>query len=135
MCIRLIKLKTGIDIPVHDVVACHTLSKKGSSYIIRINNRRPGSAWSVLAVGMLTGKNSVTGSNFTQDNLFLNFQLTKKKSELVSAVKDARKAKTISKYGIDQNGRVTVKVRSTSKQWKEVATRSELESLITSSSE
>ena len=84
---------------------------------------------------MLTGKNSITGSNFTQDNIFLNFQLTKKKSELVSAVRDARKAKTISKYGIDQNGRVSVKVRSTSKQWKEVATRSELDSLITSSSE
>ena len=118
MCTRLLKLNTGVDVPVHDIVACHALSKRGStsSYIVRIVNRRPGSAWSILAAGMLTGKNSVTGSNFTQENVFISFQLTKRKSDLVAAVKEARKARVISKYGIDQNGRITVKVKAASKK-------------------
>ena len=136
MCIRMIKLKTGVDVPVHDVVAYHTLTKRGSesSYIVRIVNMRSGSAWSVLAAGMLTGRNNVTKSNFTQDNVFLNFQLTKKKNGLLSLVRKAKKDKKISKYGVDQNGKVTLKVKATSR-WEEVTSSSDLDMAITNSLE
>ena len=134
MCARLIKLKTGVVIPLNDIVACHPLSKRGSdsSYIIRIVNRRSDSAWSILAAGMLTGRNDATKSNFTQDNIYLNFQLTKKRSELVQVVRQAKKDNKVKKYGVDQNGRLTVKVKPSSK-WEEVKSSSHLQNIITSS--
>ena len=134
MCIRLIKLKTGVDIPVRDIVACHALTRRGtdSSFIVRISNRRSGSAWSILAAGMLTGRNNVTKSNFSQDNVFLNFQLTKKRSELSKVVRKAKHDKKIIKYGVDQNGRITVKVKASSK-WEEVASSSDLEKAVVNS--
>ena len=132
MCARLIKLKTGVEIPLCDIVACHPLKKRGSdsSYIVRIANRRSDSAWSILAAGMLTGKNSDTNTNFTQDNVYLNFQLTKKRSELLKSVRQAKIENKIKKYGVDQNGRLTVKVKSTAR-WEEVSSVSALQSAIT----
>ena len=80
MCARLIYMKTGVTVPVTDIVACHVLSKQGSdsTYIIRFGNRRPGSAFDIVAAGMLTGRNKESKANFTNANVFLNFQLTKK---------------------------------------------------------
>ena len=131
MCARLIKLKTGIDVPLDDIVACHPLSKRGSdsSYIVRIANRRSDSAWAILAAGMLTGRNGVTKSNFTQDNIFINFQLTKKRSELVKVARQAKVDKKIKKYGVDQNGRLTIKVKPSSR-WEEVSSSKDLENII-----
>ena len=85
MCARLIFLKTGVTVPLTDIVACHVLSKQGSdsTYIIRFGNRRPGSAWDIIASGMLTGRNKEYKDNFRAANVFLNFQLTKKRAELV----------------------------------------------------
>ena len=105
-------MKTGVTVPVTDIVACHVLSKQGSdsTYIIRFGNRRPGSAWDIIASGMLTGRNKESKANFTAANVFLNFQLTKKRAELVKVVRQAKKDKKIVKYGTDQNGRVTVRV-------------------------
>ena len=58
---------------------------------------------------MMTGK-SVPGGNFDKDvNLFLNFQLTKKRAKLAKAVRLARKEKRIYKFYINQNGVIKVK--------------------------
>ena len=74
----------------------------------------------------------MTKSNFSQDNVFLNFQLTKKRNELNKTVRQAKKDKKISKYGVDQNGRTTVKVKANSK-WDVITSNSDLEKSIANS--
>ena len=118
MCIRVIKEKTGVQLHTSDVIACHSLPTKGNntSYILRVGNMRQGSSWEILAAGMLTGKNKETGLYFNQDyNLFLSFQLTNKRSTLLKAVKDKRKVKVVKRYGVDQNGKVTILPEGASK--------------------
>ena len=78
---------------------------------------------------MLTGRNSDTNTNFSQENVYINFQLTKKRSELCKEVRTARKNRKIAKFGVDQNGRITVKVNSSSK-WVEVTSSSVLDTVV-----
>ena len=131
MCCRLIKLKTGVEVPLSDITACHSLGNRGTdtSYLIKFGNRKIGSAWDILAAGMLTGRNNSTKENFTDANVFLNFQLTKKKSELSKFVRLSKSERKIMKYGTDQNGRITVKINQ-SFPWVEVASSAELENYI-----
>ena len=131
MCVRAIKKKTGIEVPLEDIAACHSLNTRGSNttYIVRITNRKPGSAWDILSAGMLTGKHKITKANFTKDNLYINFQTTKQKGELSKVVRDARKARKIVKYGMDQNARITVKVTAVS-EWVEVTSEQQLSDLV-----
>ena len=58
MCCRLIKLKSGVTVPLSDIIACHSLGNCGTdtSYLIKFGNRKLGSAWDILASGMLNGK-------------------------------------------------------------------------------
>ena len=80
---------------------------------------------------MLTGRNNVSKENFTDANVFLNFQLTKKKSELSKMVRLAKSERKIIKYGTDQNGRITVRINQ-SCPWVEVTSGAELENFINS---
>ena len=111
LCIRLIKKKTGVDLPVSDVSACHMLKKRGSdsSFIIRIHNLKPKSAWDELTTGLMTGK--VRGECFSDDNIIINYQLTKARGELLKKVREARRVKDIHKYSTDQNGRISVQMK------------------------
>ena len=131
MCARAILEKTGITLPLEDIAACHSLGSKTSNttYIVRITNRKPSSAWDCLAAGMLTGRNKVTSDNFTGANLFLNFQLTKRNGELAKVVRLARKDGRIKKYGVDQNGRITAKV-SDATSWEEVTSEAQLRQMV-----
>ena len=113
MCQRLILKKTGVEVPHADISACHVVGRHGAdaTYILRIHNRKPDSAWDILAAGMLTGKNKQSGNYFANDvNVFINFQLTSARAKLLEEVKRERKAKRINSYGVDQNGRVTIRV-------------------------
>ena len=133
MIIRLIKEKTGVEFLVGDISACHILKKQGadSSFILRVVNRRPGSAWEVLSAGLLTGRNFESGKNFTDANVYVNFQLTKRRGALSKKVREAKYDKGVNKYGTDQNGRITVKVNPDS-PWVEVTSPTHLEQLIAS---
>ena len=133
MCTRLIALKTGVSIPLEDISACHIIRNRSSdpSYIIRIHNQKPGSAWEILAAGLLTGRNLETKANFSNHNLFLNFQVTRKKGELVKEVKKAKATKSVHKYGTDQNGRLTVRIKNDS-PWVEVTSLEELQGFVNS---
>ena len=93
LCCRLIHLKTGVTVPLQDISACHPLSSKGGSisYILRISNRKPDSAWDMLAAGLLTGRNKYTKANFSNDNVLINFQLTNARNNLARAIRDAKK--------------------------------------------
>ena len=132
MIVRLIRDKTGVNVPLCDITACHAINKQGanSSYVVRIHNRKPGSAWEVLAAGLMTGKNFKTGDYFTGANVFLNFQLTKRRGDLAKEVRKAKYSKDILKYGTDQNGRITVRVNVHS-VWAEVTSVSHLRHLVT----
>ena len=132
MVIRIIKMKTGVEIAPDDVSACHQIGKKDNhAYVIRLNNRKHGSAWHSLCEGMMTGK-SVPGGNFDKDvNLFLNFQLTKKRAKLAKAVRLARKEKRIHKFYINQNGVIKVK-RTIEDNYAEVKSEDHLKSITNS---
>jgi len=132
---RAIFAKTGVRVPEQDLQACHTLGRPGASpntsYIVRFSNLRPGSAWDILAAGLLTGRNKETKQNFDSSvALYLNFQLSRSKNQLAKVVRDAKRARRIAKYGIDQNGRVTVKVSVDSPSWVEVHSEEELTGLV-----
>ena len=135
LCCRLIHLKTGVSVPLQDITACHPLSKKvgSTSYVLRISNRKPGSAWDILAAGLLTGRNKFTKANFTDDNVFINFQLTNTRNNLAKAIRDAKKSRKVVKYGCDQNGNFTVKFKADS-TWQVVGSIQDLEQGIQSSS-
>ena len=126
MIIRLIKRKTGVDVPEKDIDACHPMGKKKDShtYVIRFSNRKPGSAWHTLTHGMGTGK------NFDNEfNLYLNYQLTNKRAALAKLVRTAKSKKNISKFFIDQNGRIKVKKSADDKEYTEVKSEADLQSL------
>ena len=134
MCQRLIHLKTGVEVPHADITACHVLGRHGadSTYILRIHNRKPDSAWDILAAGMLNGKNKQSGNYFANDvNVFINFQLTPARAKLLEEVKKERKSKRINSYGVDQNGRVTVRVgRKEETGWAQVKSSADLQHCI-----
>ena len=130
---RLIFLKTGVELPEEDIVTCHALSRRGggavSSYIVRVGNMRPGSAWEIISAGMLNGKNPSSKEYFSKDNVYISFQLTKKKSDLAKAVRVAKVARKIKQYSIDQNGRITIRIQDSS-AWTEVTSQVHLNDLL-----
>ena len=62
------------------------------------------SSWDIITRGMMTADN-----NFSPDNVFINFQLTKKRGEICREVRDAKKQNIFKSYEIDANGRIFVK--------------------------
>ena len=129
---RLILQKTGITVPETDIMACHALPRRGGmepSYIVRFGNRREGSAWDILAAGLLTGKHKYTKAYFSKDPIYINFQLTKKNNDLMKVVRKAKSDGQIMKYGVDQNARVTVKAKKDS-VFETVANSNELKKVI-----
>ena len=129
---RLILKKTGIIVPETDIMACHALPSRGGqepSYIVRFGNRREGSAWDILAAGLLTGKHKYTKAFFSKDPIYINFQLTKNNNELMKVVRKAKTDGQIIKYGVDQNARVTVKAKKDS-VFETVATVDDLKRIV-----
>ena len=110
LCIRLIKLKTGIEVPPSDISACHMLKKQGneSPFIIRFHNMKPGSAWERLTAGLMTGK--ADGRSFSDANVYINYQVTQSRGELLKHCRQARKDGSIRKYSTDQNGNISVQI-------------------------
>ena len=105
MVLRLVHMKTGIWIQECDVIACHPLGKRErNTYILCVNNRTPYSGWDIITKGMVTAEN-----NFTWENVFINFQLTKKRGEICKEVRRAKKENLIKNYDINANGRIFIK--------------------------
>ena len=80
---------------------------------------------------MLTGKNPQSKDYFSKDNVYISFQLTKERSTLAKAVREAKGAKNIKQYSIDQNGRITIRTQ-TSTSWKEVTSLESLKNFVNS---
>ena len=105
LVLRLVHMKTGVRINEHEVTACHPLGKRDrNTFILSVHNRTPMSAWETITKGMMTADN-----NFSPDNIFINFQLTKRRGELSKEVRRAKKEKLIKSYEIDSNGRIFIR--------------------------
>ena len=107
MCKRLIQEKTGVEVPLADILACHSVGK--SSYIVKILNWKSGSAWELICAAMATGKKqseSGSGSMMVFNDIFLSFQLTSRRQVLLRNVVKARKEKYIKNYKVNQNGKI-----------------------------
>ena len=129
LCCRLIELKTGVPVPKEDISACHILKKRGdeSSYIIRFQNLKPKSAWDLITEGLMTGK--VNGQCFTDDNVFINYQVTRARGELLKLAREARGSKQIHKYSTDQNGNISVQMMVRG-PWIRISSPSDLQQLV-----
>ena len=133
MCVRLIGQKTTIYLKQEDVVACHRLGKDDrnkNSYILSVSQRNNNSEWDRLAQGMVTGRigRREEGINFTRDNIYVNFQLTRKRAQLVQQCRllVKQEPKPISKYSVNQNGQITVLKEGGSRRWEQVRDLEEL---------
>ena len=105
MVLRMIHDKTGIWFPYEDVEACHQFGKpENHSFVLKIWNRKKFSSWDELSWGMLTG-NSFDNNK----NIFINFMLTTRRTELSKQVRKAKKDRAIAKYSIDPNGKIYIK--------------------------
>ena len=135
-CVRAIETKTGIRVPLEDVSACHPLGRKGAvantTFIIRIWNRKQHSAWEQLTAGLMTGRNPKTGADFTNAPLYINYQLTPARGEVVKVVREAKRGKRLHKYNVDANGRCFVQLVDRYSQWKEVKAEEDLKRLVAS---
>ena len=86
MVVRLVRMKTGQAIPLQDISACHPIGRKESNtFILRVTNRKPGSAWDTITTGMRRGFAS-------DDNIYINYQLTDRRIALSKEVKQAKQA-------------------------------------------
>ena len=114
MVLRLVYEKYGVRIPYSDVAASHRFGKKeNNTFVLKIWNRKPYSAWEMLTKAMLAGK------EVGRKNIFINFMLTAKRIELSKLVRQAKKDNQIQKYSIDQNGKIFV-IKTGENDYKEV---------------
>ena len=104
MVLRLVTIKTDVRFPLSDIVACHKIGKNKHthSYVLKIGNRQPYSAWDTLNNAMMTG-------SMSKDNIFINFMLTKARTEISKQVRQLKKERKIQSYSIDQNGKFFIK--------------------------
>ena len=109
--IDLIKTKYGVEIPQEDIQACHHLPNSGGqkkpdskpehkAILIRIWNRKQGSAWSLLVNKILQGGNSSV-------NLYANFHLTAQRNSLLYHLRQLKKANKIYKFYTSENGGIS----------------------------
>ena len=126
MVLRVIREKTSIVIPEEDIIACHRVGKKETnSFVVRFNNRKPGSAWEVLTAAMMKPKGLAKDKN-----VFLNFQLTKHRADLAKAVRQAKKDEKIAAYSIDRNGTIKIKKLAGDKEYLTVKSVNNLDSML-----
>ena len=132
-CLRALHTKTGVQVPEQDISACHPVRRQGAqpftNFVIRFSNLLPGSAWDIIASGLLQGKNPASGQAFSSAHLYINFQLTPRRSELARLVRE--KKRNITNSMVDANGRIRVKIPSDSFKWHEISSKADLEKLLT----
>ena len=109
---ELIKTKYNVVVPASNVQACHFIpswpeGRKGNplykSVVIRFWNRKPDSAWSALVKSIVSG-------GAKEVPIFCNFQLTKKRNNLLFHLRKLKKEKKIVKYYTDENGKIQYKI-------------------------
>ena len=106
--LNLIQQKYEVIVPEVDVSACHRLPH--GAVILRIWNRKPGSAWSKL-VSAIKSKPVNKSLNF-----FANFHLTSRRMKTSFLVRQLKYSKSIHQYYTDENGSISIKVKESDKK-------------------
>ena len=105
MVVRLINEKAQVKFPLEDVVACHPMGDSDKhTYIIRVINRKPGSAWNALVAAMKKASNMDR-----KVHVYINFQLTQERAALAKAVRKAKSDDKLAGYSVDHNGKIKIK--------------------------
>ena len=103
--ISLVQEKYDITIPESDIQACHRFPNK--SVLLKIWNRKEGSAWENLVRKIKSPENS-------SFNVYFNFQLTNKRSNLLYECQMLKKTGKIDKFYSDENGHIKLKIKKDS---------------------
>ena len=94
--------------------------------MLKIWNWKQCSAWEALSWMMLTGK------GYSDKNIFINFMLTARRTELSKQVRMAKKDRKIAKYSIDQNGNIWIKKIGSDNDFYTVSCMEDLENFMAS---
>ena len=97
--VNLVKTKYNVDLPLADIQACHRVN---NSILLRIWNRKEGSAWSKINEGIKSGTNR-------DINVYFNYQLTSRRSSLLYEVRQLKKENKISNFYTDENGHIQIR--------------------------
>ena len=95
---QLVESKYNVSIPDSDIQALHHLPN--GTVIMRIWNRRPGSAWCDLLNAIKSGMNA-------EVNFYANFHLTRRRSALLYDLRVLKREKKINKFYTDENGSIS----------------------------
>ena len=99
-------LNARVVVSAKDNPSRRVIERKGEKKLFWhcIANRSPLSSWDMITRGMATAAN-----NFRNDNIFINFHLTKRRGEICKEVRSAKKEGKVKNYEIDANGRIFVR--------------------------
>lgn len=132
----LVKQHYEVEIPIQDIVAIHPTKKSGHC-ILKIWNRRMNSAYQKLCESIKRGgksgrlrreaqgggrgesqNNGVvnTQQNQGRSNFWATFQMTRRRSELISTLKVLKKEKKIATFSSNENGDIWVKLNHQQKK-------------------
>ena len=103
----LLKKKFGVELPQTDIIACHHLPNQ--NILVKIINRKQGSAWSKLTSQIMQGGNR-------ELNLFANFMMTPRRNKLLFHLRTMKKAGSIAKFYSNENGQIGFKVKPESQK-------------------
>ena len=92
-----------------DISSCHYLPKGGIFFSLW--NMRPGSVCDKLTAEIKSAKSH-------DINIFINFMLTKRRSELLFEVRKLKRSKTIARLYSDEKGDISIKVKASDKNIK-----------------
>ena len=91
-------------------------------------NRKPGSEWEAITTGLRKGFKDIPHDS-SNNNIFINYQLTQRRITISKEVKKAKKSNLIQKYSIDSNGKIWIKPINID-TFKEVTSVDNLQKLI-----
>ena len=101
--LHLVEEKYSVKIPDTDVQDVHFLP--GGNIILRVWNVSPKSAFRLLVDRVKSGKGK------KEIPIFLNFQLTKRRSTILFHLRTLKREGKIFKYYSDENGTISVRVK------------------------
>ena len=99
----LIEEKYSVKIPEGDIQDTHYLP--GGNIIVRVWNVAPRSAYKLLVDRIKSGKNK------KEIPVFVNFQLTKRRSTILFHLRSLKREGKIFKYYSDENGNISLRVK------------------------
>jgi len=106
---RVLQAKSGAHLPPSSMVALHPLPGEKNTHIVRVVDHSPDSGWESLVAGMVTNKRQdMEDTYLTKDEVYLNFQLTPARNDILYQVRQARKAGHLWRFSVNQNGRIAI---------------------------